>query len=64
MASTPIGEGAPVRKYGQVIGFASRAIAPGEWVHEHNVVLHDFARDYRFAEDAKNDEVLPPWERR
>jgi altronate hydrolase len=60
MASTPIGEGAPVRKYGQVIGFASRAIAPGEWVHEHNVVLHDFARDYRFAEDAKNDEVLPP----
>jgi hypothetical protein len=28
------------------------------------VVLHDFARDYRFAEDAKNDEVLPPWERR
>ncbi len=22
--------------------------------------MHDFARDYRFAEAAKNDEVLPP----
>jgi altronate hydrolase len=50
----------PVRKYGQIIGFASKPIARGEWVHEHNVVLHDFARDYRIAEDAKNDEVLAP----
>jgi len=60
MAVEPIGEGAPVRKFGQIIGFASRGIRPGDWVHEHNVTLHDFARDYRFAEDAKNDEVLPP----
>ena len=22
--------------------------------------MHDFARDYRFAEGARNDEVLPP----
>ncbi len=29
-------------------------------MHEHNVALHDFARDYRFAEGARNDEVLPP----
>jgi altronate hydrolase len=29
-------------------------------VHEHNTALHDFARDYRFAEGAKNDEILPP----
>ena len=35
-------------------------IAPGDWVHTHNVEMHDFARDYRFAEGAKNDEVLPP----
>jgi arabinonate dehydratase len=60
MAIAPIREGEPVRKYGQIIGFASKHIAPGEWVHEHNVGLHDFARDYRFAEDARNDEVLPP----
>ena len=60
MAVEPISESAPVRKFGQIIGFAARPIAPGDWVHEHNVTLHDFARDYRFAEDARNDEVLPP----
>lgn len=32
-----IGAGAPVVKYGQVIGRASRAIAAGEHVHTHNV---------------------------
>ncbi len=60
MAAAPIAAGEPVRKFGQIIGFASQAVAPGDWVHTHNVALHDFARDYRFAEDAKNDEVLPP----
>ena len=60
LAVLPIQSNEPVRKYGQIIGFAARAIAPGEWVHEHNVVLHDFARDYRFAEDARNDEILAP----
>ena len=35
-------------------------IAPGEWVHEHNTGLHDFERDYRFAEDANDDGLLPP----
>src|SRR6516164_10013868 len=60
MAIAAIGEGRPVQKYGQTIGFASKPIAPGDWVHEQNVALRDFARDYRFAEGAKNDEVLAP----
>src|SRR3569623_3384275 len=60
MAIVPIAVDEPVRKYGQIIGFASKPIAPGDWVHEHNVVMHDFARDYRFAEGARNDEVQPP----
>ncbi len=60
MAVTAIRENEPVRKFGQIIGFATKHVAPGDWVHEHNVAMHDFARDYRFAEDAKNDEVLPP----
>src|SRR5262245_58408038 len=60
MAVVAINEGEPVRKYGQTIGFASKPIAPGDWVHEQNVGLHDFARDYRFAEAAKNDEILSP----
>src|ERR1044072_5562072 len=60
MAAAPISQGKTVRKYNQIIGFATQAIAPGDWVHTHNVEMHDFARDYRFAEGAKNDEVLPP----
>jgi altronate hydrolase len=29
--------GEPVRKYGEVIGFAACDIMPGEWVHTHNL---------------------------
>jgi altronate hydrolase len=32
-----VAEGAPVRKYGQVIGYATTTIRPGEWVHTHNL---------------------------
>ena len=60
MAIAPIAQGEPVRKYDQIIGFATQTIAPGDWVHTQNVEMHDFARDYRFAEGARNDEVLPP----
>ncbi|MGB2658954.1 MAG: UxaA family hydrolase, partial [Pseudolabrys sp.] len=60
MAVAAVHEGKPIRKYGQTIGFASKAISPGDWVHEQNVALRDFARDYKFAEAAKNDEILPP----
>ena len=50
--------GAPVRKFGQIIGFASRPIAPGEWVHEHNCAVKEFARDYHFGEDARPETHL------
>jgi altronate hydrolase len=38
VALVDLPEGAPVRKYGTVIGIASRPIAVGEHVHEHNLV--------------------------
>ena len=59
MAISTIAEKAPIVKFGQIIGFASKAIAPGEWVHEQNVVVHEFERDYRFAEDARKEDILP-----
>ncbi|GGF66284.1 galactarate dehydratase [Azorhizobium oxalatiphilum] len=62
-ALAPILEGAPILKFGQIIGFAAGPIAPGAHVHEHNVVLHDFARDYAFAVDARDDGLLPEAER-
>jgi altronate hydrolase len=60
MASAAIATGGPIVKFGQIIGFASQDIAPGDWVHEHNVEMHEFARDYRFGEDAHPLENVPP----
>src|SRR6516162_8340102 len=57
MAIAAIETGAPIRKFGQIIGFASRSIAPGEWVHEHNCAVKQFARDYHFGEDAHSEAV-------
>ena len=37
IAIRPVAVGEPVLKYGQVIGTASKAITPGDWVHVHNV---------------------------
>lgn len=39
LALRAIDAGAPVLKYGQTIGVATRAIAPGEHVHVHNVTM-------------------------
>ena len=53
--------GDPVRRYNQIIGFASQAISPGDHVHVHNLGLGDnkgdFARDYAFCADVKPDPV-------
>ena len=52
VAVRDIAQGEPVRRYNQIIGFATRAIAPGEHVHVHNLAMGDFARDYAFGADA------------
>ncbi|MCI0700136.1 MAG: altronate dehydratase family protein [Planctomycetia bacterium] len=57
-AVMPIKEGDPIRKYGQIIGFAGRNIAPGEHVHVHNVKLGAFERDYAHASQVPAP--LPP----
>ncbi|TAM98217.1 MAG: altronate dehydratase [Rhizobiaceae bacterium] len=59
VATQAIAEGQPIRKFGQIIGFAKVPIAAGDWVHEHNVFMHDFERDYRFAEEARPQNILP-----
>jgi altronate hydrolase len=51
IALVSIGKGQAVYKYGQIIGFASRDIAPGELVHVHNVSADAFERDYAFCRD-------------
>ncbi len=49
VALRPIAEGDEVRKYGQPIGVASREIAPGRWVHAHNLTAGQLDRQYEFA---------------
>jgi len=59
IATGKIEAGAPVIKFGQIIGFASADILPGDWVHEHNTGMGELHLDYAFAEAARNEEVLP-----
>ena len=63
MASTSIAEATPIRKFGQIIGFAKGNIEAGDWVHEHNVVMGELAHDYAYAQAAKIEPVLPESER-
>ncbi len=52
--------GEPVRRYGQIIGFATRDIAPGQHVHTQNCGMGDFARDYAYGVDARPTEMIDP----
>ena len=49
----PIAQGEPIRRYGQIIGFASQPIAPGQHVHVQNCEMGDFAKDYAYTVDAR-----------
>ncbi|MBD1554798.1 UxaA family hydrolase [Pseudomonas typographi] len=53
VASRALAQGEPLRRYGQIIGFASQPIAAGEHVHVHNVEMGDFSRDYAFGVDRR-----------
>ena len=48
-----VNAGEAVLRYGQIIGFATQAIEPGDYVHTHNLEMATFERDYAFGEDAK-----------
>ena len=53
VATRAIGAGEPVRRYNQIIGFASQDIAPGQHVHVHNLAFDGFTRDYAIGVDVK-----------
>lgn len=54
-----LADGDPIRKYGQVIGFARGPIAAGSHVHTHNVTLGEVTREHAFGADLQD---LPPLE--
>ena len=53
VACRRIEAGQPVRRYGQIIGFAIAAIEPGDHVHVHNLAMGEFSRDYAFGIDVR-----------
>jgi altronate hydrolase len=57
IATRAIAVGESVRRYNQIIGFASKPIGPGDHVHTHNLDMGpnkgDFARDYAVGADVK-----------
>lgn len=53
LATRAIAKGGPVRRYNQIIGFATTDIKPGDHVHSHNLAFETFERDYAVGEDAK-----------
>jgi len=60
LATRAIRAGEPIRKFNQIIGFATRTICPGEHVHTHNLVTGDFARDYSVSSEAQPTALLNP----
>ena len=59
IALRPIGNGAPVIKYGQVIGAATRDIAAGELVHAENLAISAVNLQHEFCVDAKPTDFVP-----
>src|SRR6185295_19175668 len=53
IAVRELAQGHPVRRYNQIIGFATRAIKAGEHVHVHNIARGDCERDYAFSSGVK-----------
>jgi altronate hydrolase len=60
LALRAISKGEPVRKFNQIIGFATHPIAQGDHIHTHNLVVGDFDRDYSIGSDARPGELLAP----
>ena len=63
LATRAIKAGEAVRKYDQIIGFASEPIAAGAHVHTHNCLMGAFERDYAFGADARPTAFVPEAER-
>lgn len=58
LALREIPQGEPIRKYNQIIGFASQSIPAGTHVHSHNTEMRPFERDYAFGVDKKEDDPV------
>ena len=63
IATRAIKKGEPILKYNVTIGFAAADIAPGTFVHSHNMEFREFDRDYAYARDYRPVQMIPESER-
>ncbi|MFT7311294.1 MAG: altronate hydrolase [Paracoccaceae bacterium] len=63
IATQPVPTGAPIRKYAQVIGYASNDIAAGDHVHTHNVAFRNTNAEYQFGTDLRPIPMIPEADR-
>jgi len=59
VATQAIALGEAVRKYAQVIGYASQDIAAGDHVHTHNTEFRDTEAAYEFSTDLRPVAMVP-----
>ena len=58
VATSAISKGDEVRKYAQIIGYASQQIAPGDHVHTHNTEFRNTDMDYEFGTDLRPTDMV------
>jgi altronate hydrolase len=64
IATVAVPKGEAVRKYDQIIGFATVDIAVGDHVHTHNCEFRMFERDYAIGTEMRNTPLASESERR
>lgn len=64
IALRDMGQGQAVRRYGQLIGFATRPIAAGDHVHTQNLAVGDMSLDYEFGTDLRSLPLISPDQQR
>ena len=59
IAARHISAGEQVKKFDTVIGVATRDLAPGDYVHSHNLKIVDYYRDPAFGADVRPVQYVP-----
>src|SRR5712691_2250759 len=60
VARRAVRTGAAVRRYGQIIGFATGDIRVGDHVHTQNLGIGELQREYEFCTDVRPVDFYPP----
>ena len=60
VARRAVRAGAPVRRYGQIIGFATEEIRVGDHIHTQNLGIGALQREYEFCTDVRPVDFHPP----